>query len=132
MKKFITFVAVAIMAVSSMNASNLNSHKEVSNNVPVIANVQNNAGVFSRFNDQGIKYTYKFDDEGRVVSRISYVANEDNHWMPVAAYTVNYGRDEVILNYGEYNAKTNDFRDNTQQQRFDANEVTEVLRAPQH
>lgn len=132
MKKFITFVAVAIMAVSSMNASNLNSHKEVSNNVPVIANVQNNAGVFSRFNDQGTKYTYKFDDEGRVVSRISYVANEDNQWMPVAAYTVNYGRDEVILNYGEYNAKTNDFRDNTQQQRFDANEVTEVLRAPQH
>lgn len=73
----------------------------------------------------------KFDAEGRVTSRISYVLNEDGRRKPVSAYTVDYGRDEIILNYGEYNSKTKDFRINTQQQRLDANEVTEVLRAPQ-
>jgi len=132
MKKFITFIAVAIMAVANMNAKNNNNNVEFNNDLPVIANVQGLGNAIQRYNDEGDRYDFRLDDEGRVVSKISYVLNDYNRWVPVAAYTVSYGKDEVILNYGEFNYKTNDFRKNVKQMRYDANEVSEIIRVPQN
>lgn len=78
-----------------------------------------------------LKYEYKTDSHGRVVSKINYFWNKaDQDWTPMCAYSVFFGQDSNVLSYSEWNKVTHTFISNSRQTSYDAKQYPILISLP--
>lgn len=81
--------------------------------------------------DNDLKYEYKTDSQGRVVSKVKYFWNKaDQNWTPMCAYSVFFGNDSNVLSYSEWNKVSHTFISNGKQAVYDAKKFPVLIAMP--
>ena len=130
-----TILAAALMTAIGMNANTLENKQKVNDDFDVVVaeytdNVADHDVVTRYSSNKQLRCDYQIDGLGRVVSKTIYGLNNANEWAPLSIYTVTFGNNEVIVNYATYNKKTDDFRNNFEQVRYNAHDCKQFLNIP--
>ena len=130
---FIVAVITFVMVSVSANAKHTNRHK-VSSAFPEsveVVNSDSHAVIHSEKNGISYKYDFILDVNGRVVNRITSAWNSDNNqWIPLSAYSIEYTNEETILNYAKYNSLTKSYSKDVQQARYNASDFPVIFKLP--
>lgn len=128
MKTSSLFKAVAMVAI--MVASVLNSEVKAQDGF-ITNQVMNGELVASKtiFKQDGsflrrhIQYTFTYDDQNRLVGKeASKWDGASDKWVPYFKMTYQYGENEIIMNYGRWNASRKAFDEAVQKSVYELNE----------
>lgn len=121
MKKYFVMMVMALMAGSmNVNAASVNAESKA--NVKKVYTNRKNLH----------KLEYQTDDQGRVVSKITYAYDDVKHtYVPLSRYAVTYENDKAYLIFAAWDSAEQSFSRHQTMKVYDSAEFPVLLQMPE-